>query len=43
MLLETVYRAFDDIASKRRVFKVETIGGESSQTLARAQHGNKFQ
>ena len=25
-LLETVYNAFDDIARKRRVFKVETIG-----------------
>jgi class 3 adenylate cyclase len=24
--LETLYRAFDDIARKRRVFKVETIG-----------------
>jgi class 3 adenylate cyclase len=26
VLLETVYNAFDDIARKRRVFKVETIG-----------------
>jgi class 3 adenylate cyclase len=25
-LLETVYRAFDNMARKRRVFKVETIG-----------------
>ncbi|GKY99151.1 hypothetical protein MPSEU_000870600 [Mayamaea pseudoterrestris] len=25
-LLETLYRAFDDIARKRRVFKVETVG-----------------
>lgn len=25
-LLETVYRAFDNIAKKRRVFKVETVG-----------------
>ncbi|GKY99162.1 hypothetical protein MPSEU_000871700 [Mayamaea pseudoterrestris] len=25
-LLETLYRAFDEIATKRRVFKVETIG-----------------
>jgi hypothetical protein len=25
-LLETVYRAFDEIAKKRRVFKVETVG-----------------
>ena len=25
-LLETVYRAFDDIAKRRRVFKVETVG-----------------
>jgi class 3 adenylate cyclase len=26
MLLETLYHAFDDIAKKRRVFKVETVG-----------------
>jgi Adenylate and Guanylate cyclase catalytic domain len=26
ILLETIYRAFDNIAKKRRVFKVETIG-----------------
>lgn len=26
VLLETLYRAFDDIANRRRVFKVETIG-----------------
>jgi class 3 adenylate cyclase len=26
ILLETLYRAFDDIAKRRRVFKVETIG-----------------
>jgi class 3 adenylate cyclase len=26
MLLETIYHAFDEIASRRRVFKVETIG-----------------
>lgn len=25
-LLETLYSAFDDIAKKRRVFKVETVG-----------------
>jgi class 3 adenylate cyclase len=25
-LLETVYHAFDEIAKRRRVFKVETIG-----------------
>jgi class 3 adenylate cyclase len=25
-LLETVYHAFDEIAHKRRIFKVETIG-----------------
>lgn len=25
-MLETVYRAFDEIAKKRRVFKVETVG-----------------
>ena len=25
-LLETIYNAFDDIANKRKVFKVETIG-----------------
>jgi class 3 adenylate cyclase len=25
-LLETIYAAFDDIAKKRRVFKVETVG-----------------
>jgi class 3 adenylate cyclase len=25
-LLETIYKAFDDIAKRRRVFKVETIG-----------------
>jgi class 3 adenylate cyclase len=25
-LLESVYRAFDDIAKRRRVFKVETVG-----------------
>lgn len=25
-LLETIYAAFDDIATRRRVFKVETIG-----------------
>jgi class 3 adenylate cyclase len=25
-LLETIYRAFDEIAKKRRVFKIETIG-----------------
>ena len=25
-MLETVYRAFDDIAKRRRVFKVETVG-----------------
>ena len=28
-LLETLYRAFDEIAHRRRVFKVETIGGKS--------------
>ena len=27
ILLETLYRAFDEIAKKRRVFKVETVGG----------------
>lgn len=27
-LLETLYKAFDEIAAKRRVFKVETVGGE---------------
>ena len=26
MLLETLFRAFDKIANRRRVFKVETIG-----------------
>lgn len=26
ILLETVYRSFDQIAKKRRVFKVETVG-----------------
>jgi class 3 adenylate cyclase len=26
VLLETIYKAFDDIAKRRRVFKVETIG-----------------
>jgi hypothetical protein len=26
MLLETIYRAFDQIAKRRRVFKVETVG-----------------
>ena len=26
LLLETVYKAFDDIAKRRRVFKVETVG-----------------
>jgi class 3 adenylate cyclase len=25
-LLETVYAAFDDIAKRRRIFKVETVG-----------------
>ena len=25
-LLETIYKAFDDIATRRRVFKVETVG-----------------
>jgi class 3 adenylate cyclase len=25
-LLETIYRAYDDIARQRRVFKVETVG-----------------
>ena len=25
-LLETVYAAFDEIAKRRRVFKVETVG-----------------
>jgi class 3 adenylate cyclase len=25
-LLETIYRAYDDIARRRRVFKVETVG-----------------
>ena len=32
ILLETLYHAFDQIAKKRRVFKVETVGdcyGES--------------
>ena len=26
LLLETIYRAFDEIAKRRKVFKVETIG-----------------
>lgn len=30
ILLETLYRAFDEIAKKRRVFKVETVGGTCS-------------
>ena len=29
VLLETVYQAFDKIAAKMQVFKVETIGGET--------------
>ena len=28
LLLETVYQSFDEIATKLKVFKVETIGGE---------------
>jgi Adenylate and Guanylate cyclase catalytic domain len=28
VLLETIYSAFDDIAKRRGVFKVETIGGK---------------
>ena len=28
ILLETVYHAFDIIAKRRRIFKVETVGGE---------------
>lgn len=32
-LLETLYRAFDDIARRRGVFKVETIGGTSFTSL----------
>jgi Adenylate and Guanylate cyclase catalytic domain len=26
LLLESIYRAFDEIAKRRKVFKVETIG-----------------
>ena len=26
MLLETLYHSFDEIANRRRVFKVETVG-----------------
>jgi class 3 adenylate cyclase len=29
-LLETLYRAFDAIAARHKVFKVETIGGKSA-------------
>ena len=31
MLLETIYKAFDDIAVKMGVFKVETVGGKSHE------------
>jgi len=27
-LLETIYAAFDGIAKRRRIYKVETVGGE---------------
>lgn len=41
-LLETIYHAFDDVAKKRRVFKVETVGdcyvAASGLPEARADH-----
>jgi len=40
-LLETLYRAFDDIAKERRVFKVETIG-DWYVCLNRPTEGNQF-
>jgi hypothetical protein len=35
MLLETLYSEYDKIAKKRKVFKVETVGGKNvSVTLS---------
>jgi hypothetical protein len=33
-LLETIYHAFDEIARRRRVFKVETVGGKAIENQA---------
>ena len=34
VLLQTVYQAFDTLAKRRRVFKVETIGDSYGELVA---------
>ena len=38
MLLETLYSEYDKIAKKRKVFKVETVGGKDVLSHFRSSH-----